>query len=154
MTGSADGFDTQAVSPDSGIFADVAQARGTDFITDNVAIPDVAADIEPDQSKTGFRIIMDHERTSILVAGNDGYIYLAPSEANYDVSAPWGTIDMNSPGLDVDVFGRIMSYLPDDYARLTVEPRVWEPQSIPSKERAACVNPFFQHKVRKVLTKL
>lgn len=43
------------------------------------------------------------------MAGKDGGIYLVNSDQKYDTSAPWGTLDLKSNLVNLDVFGRIMS---------------------------------------------
>lgn len=111
--------------------------RGTDISTKNETIEDVASTLAEHQSKTGFRLIMDQDKSSILVSGKDGYVYLVDSSEQYDASSPWGTIRMDSPGVDIDVFGRILAYLPEMQYALSAEVRVWDPSEIPDTDRAA-----------------
>lgn len=80
-----------------------------DIGTQALKLTDLASRVREPHTKTGYRIIMDYDQTSILVSGQDGYIYLVKSEQKYDLSAPWGTIDVHSNAVDLDVFGRIMS---------------------------------------------
>lgn len=104
-------------------------------------------------NKAGFRIIMDQDKSSILVSGTDGHIYLVDSKQNYDMTAPWGTIDINSQTVNLDVFGRIMSATPDrpqlvgpalpppfsfpQWSHYAMALKVVEPSKVPSKDRAA-----------------
>lgn len=82
---------------------------------------------------------MDEAKSSILVSGKDGYIYLTEADKQYDLSSPWGTVNLTSKSVNVDVFGRIMAYVGDGVYDLTAEVRVWDPSRMPSTERAACV---------------
>lgn len=45
---------------------------GTDLELAKTSINDVAATLKPSNSTTGFSIIMDEAKSSILVAGEDG----------------------------------------------------------------------------------
>ena len=131
------GFDPKAVRPANGFIVDAIKERnGVDPTAATPPIRDVAATLDDHQPKTGFKIIMDYNKTSILVSGKDGYIYLVEAGENYDTSAPWGSIDLNSPGVDVDVFGRVMSYVDAGDARFAVKQRVWDPKALPNTERA------------------
>jgi hypothetical protein len=57
----------------------------------------------------GFRIIMDKKEDSILVSGTDGNIYLISRREQYDLSAPWGTVNITANVLSMDVFGRVLA---------------------------------------------
>lgn len=115
-------------------------------------LTDAVSRLPSPNSKAGFRIIMDQDKSSILVSGTDGHIYLVDSKQNYDMTAPWGTIDINSQTVNLDVFGRIMSATPDrpqlvspifppfffgEYAHYAMALSVMEPSKVPSKDRAA-----------------
>lgn len=114
---------------------------GADIANVTPQINDVAANLTSKHgSNVGFRIIMDEDKTSILVSGQDGHIYLVGTDEQYDTSSPWGTIDLQSNGVNLDVFGRIMAYYPDKYAKLIVEVGMYEPDKVPDKERAAYVH--------------
>lgn len=78
---------------------------------------------------------MDEDKSSILVSGEDGYIYLVKTDENYDLSAPWGTIDVNSNTVDLDVFGRIMSN--KLHGTFVTEIKVNEVDKVPADEKAA-----------------
>lgn len=138
---SEDGFDTTAVEPDVSVFDTVSgKLDGADIANVTPQINDVAANLTSNHgTNVGFRIIMDEDKTSILVSGQDGHIYLVGTDELYDVSSPWGTIDLKSNGVNLDVFGRIMAYYPDKYARLIADVGMYEPDKVPDKERAAYV---------------
>ncbi|KAJ5895520.1 hypothetical protein N7495_007211 [Penicillium taxi] len=57
---------------------------------------------------SGFRLIQDANQTATLVAGKDGRIYLASNSAQYDISAPWGGLQVNKNVFSYDVFGRLI----------------------------------------------
>ena len=135
---SKNGFDTSDVAPAQGVIEDIIKAvGGTDVADTPIPLNDVAATIQPPNNDTGFRLIMDYDKTTVLVAGKDGYIYLVPAnDIQNDVSAPWGSINLTTPGVNLDVFGRVMSYLPDKGTRLTAEVRVWTPDNAPANFRA------------------
>lgn len=63
----------------------------------------------------GFRLLMDVKETSILVSGSDGGVYFADKKENYDLSAPWGTVDTKSNIMTFDIFGRLLNF---DYTHL------------------------------------
>ncbi|KAJ4158394.1 uncharacterized protein LMH87_008921 [Akanthomyces muscarius] len=136
-----DGFDTTAVEPDVSVFDTVSgKLDGADIANVTPQINDVAANLTSNHgTNVGFRIIMDEDKTSILVSGQDGHIYLVGTDELYDVSSPWGTIDLKSNGVNLDVFGRIMAYYPDKYARLIADVGMYEPDKVPDKERAAAL---------------
>ncbi|KAH8890636.1 hypothetical protein GQ53DRAFT_765831 [Thozetella sp. PMI_491] len=133
----ADGFDTSAVNPDVSVFIPVTEELKNDIANETFQITDIASKIEQKNNTIGFRIIMDVTRKSILVAGEDGYIYLVDTRGKYDLSAPWGTAKPNSTVIDLDVFGRIMAYTPDDSERLAAEVTLWDPAWMPPGEKAA-----------------
>ncbi|GKZ17888.1 hypothetical protein AbraIFM66951_006907 [Aspergillus brasiliensis] len=56
----------------------------------------------------GFRMIQDAKTTSTLVSGTDGKIYLVNNSAEYDISAPWGALDISKNIFSYDVFGRLI----------------------------------------------
>lgn len=98
-------------------------------------LTDVAQSLKRPETKAGFQIIMDEDKTSILVAGEDGYVYLVKTDENYDISAPWGTIDMKSNTVNLDVFGRIMTNALISYHLATV--MVYDVDKVPSNRKAA-----------------
>lgn len=86
---SSDGFDTDAVEPDTSVFSQVSDKLGGDNVgSQTPTITDVASGLKEPQTNVGFRVIMDEDKTSILVSGEDGYIYLVKTAENYDVSSP------------------------------------------------------------------
>jgi len=87
----------------------------------------------------GFRVIMDEDKSSILVSGRDGYVYLTTSEQNYDLSAPWGSVNLTSETVSLDVFGRVIAYKTDTHIRISSEIKVFEPSKVPKNWRAAYV---------------
>ena len=95
----------------------------SDLLGITTPVQNLTANISDHQPNTGFRIIMDYNKTSILVSGKDGYIYLIESNEQYDTSSPWGSIDLKSPGVDVDVFGRIMSYKASEMLTIPLKTR-------------------------------
>jgi hypothetical protein len=56
----------------------------------------------------GFRLIQDAGQTSTLVAGKDGRIYMVDNSAEYDISAPWGGLQVDKNIFSYDVFGRLI----------------------------------------------
>ncbi|CAI7569729.1 unnamed protein product [Penicillium glandicola] len=56
----------------------------------------------------GFRLIQDASLSSTLVSGTDGRIYLVENKAEYDVSAPWGGMEVDKNIFSYDVFGRLI----------------------------------------------
>ena len=147
---SRDGFDPRAVQPATSVFKQVTKQLGGDTADKQKPnLTDVASRLSRPDSKAGFRIIMDEDKSSILVSGTDGHIYLVDSKQNYDMTAPWGTIDINSQTVNLDVFGRIMSATPDRAQLVPILPylgrwshyamalSVMEPSKVPSKDRAA-----------------
>lgn len=56
----------------------------------------------------GFRLIQDAGQTATLVSGKDGHIYLANNSAEYDISAPWGGLEVDKNIFTYDVFGRLI----------------------------------------------
>lgn len=138
---SEDSFDTSAVEPDVSVFDTVSgKLDGADKANVTSQIDAVAANFTNSHgTKVGFRIIMDEDKTSILVSGQDGHIYLVGTDELYDVSSPWRTIDLKSNGVNLDVFGRIMAHYPDKYAKLIADVDIYEPNKVPDKKRAAYV---------------
>ncbi|XHF99760.1 hypothetical protein AWENTII_003249 [Aspergillus wentii] len=64
----------------------------------------------PLPSTQGFRMIQDANLTSTLVSGTDGNVYLVNNSAAYDISAPWGSLDLTKNTFNYDVFGRLIHY--------------------------------------------
>lgn len=73
------------------MFIDVPKQLDSDVLAGNNTsnLTDLAQILKRTETKAGFRIIMGEDKTSILVAGEDGYIYLIKTDENYYVSAPW-----------------------------------------------------------------
>lgn len=86
---------------------------------------------------------MDEAQTSILVAGVDGFIYLVDSEKGYDTSAPWGTIDLTSNVLNIDVLGRLFGSKQVNLfgggtgTSIVGEVRLFKPDQVPKGYRAS-----------------
>jgi len=116
------------------VFATVNKQLGGDYGNITTNITNATSTLRPPDSKAGFKVIMDQKKTSVLASGKDGYIYLVETTQNYDLSSPWGTVDLKSDTVNLDVFGRIMSSITKGSAS---EVRVYSPNKVPSKERAA-----------------
>lgn len=141
--GSEDGFDTSAVEPDVSIFNIVSgKLNGADIMNVTSQIDDVAANLTNSHgTNVGFRITMDEDKISIFVSGQDGHIYLVGTHELYDVSSPRGTLDLKSNGVNLDVFGRVMAYYPDEYARLIADVGMSEPGKVLTrKEQRSCLH--------------
>ena len=119
------------------MFSAVIKDAGGDSLASAPNINDVSARLKPSGVKEGFRIVMDRSQTSILVSGNNGNIYLARTEEQYDLSAPWGTLDASSGVLSVDVFGRVMSCSLTSYPPAAIELSVHDPKLMPKYNEAA-----------------
>lgn len=119
------------------MFKKVPETLGEDVLSgDNKSnLTDVAQTLKRPETKAGFRVIMDEDKTSILVSGEDGYIYLVKTDENYDVSAPWATIDQKSNTVDLDVFGRIVTNRLISYYLASV--MVYDVDKVPSDRKAA-----------------
>lgn len=87
--------------------------------------------VEIAESKVGFRLIMDDDKSSVLVTGTDGYIYLANTKENYDFSSPWGSVKPDSNVVDLDVLGRIVSYKFSTKSVLAAQVKVFKPSKVP-----------------------
>lgn len=61
----------------------------------------------------GFRLIQDAGLTATMVSGTNGKIYMANNSANYDISSPWGALDLKKNIFSYDVFGRLINYQKD-----------------------------------------
>lgn len=82
---------------------------------------------------------MDYDKTSILVSGKDGYVYLTTTDSKYDTSSPWGSTDLRTDSLSLDVFGRVLSYIPDQAYKNVAEIKVWTPTKVPWNYKNAYV---------------
>lgn len=134
---SADGFDTTSAIPNSLSIHTVTDKLGKDVANVKPMINDVAANLTSNNgNNTGFTIVMDEDKSSLLVSGTDGGIYLVGTKESYDLSSPWGTLDLKSGMLDLDAFGRIMSYAFYGNVPYVAKLSVWNPAEVPSKERA------------------
>ncbi|THC93340.1 hypothetical protein EYZ11_007196 [Aspergillus tanneri] len=127
---SANGWDAQKVEPSSGFFAEVAESLGgvhslPSSKTLNLTRPgpiiheDEHFEEENEKKKhklrklpktNGFRLIQDAQQTAILVSGTDGKMYMVDNSVDYDVSAPWGAMDLKKDIFSYDVFGRLIYY--------------------------------------------
>jgi hypothetical protein len=90
----------------------------------------------------GFRIVMDEKETSILVSGTDEYVYLAEKKEGYDLSAPWGSLNITQDVLDFDVFGRLICFSEVDFWRRenhgrALPLRVCNPKRVPRRHKVA-----------------
>ena len=61
----------------------------------------------------GFRLVQDAGLTATMVSGTNGKIYMANNSANYDISSPWGALDLKKNIFSYDVFGRLINYQKD-----------------------------------------
>ncbi|KAJ5086417.1 hypothetical protein NUU61_007724 [Penicillium alfredii] len=95
-----------------GLVKTITTEWGEDVTAGNPHIAKVPDRTPKHNGTQGFRILMDGKSDTILVTGNDGSLYLVGKNQGYDISAPWGTIDKGENPLTLDVFGRILSYLP------------------------------------------
>jgi hypothetical protein len=98
------------VQPSKTIIDAVIKKSDGDPTTENTPLKDVAKGLKQPPGKQGFRLLMDADEDSVLVSGNDGGIYAVDRSQNYDLSAPWGTLDLTKNPLTLDVFGRIIAY--------------------------------------------
>ncbi|KAJ5893493.1 hypothetical protein N7495_005184 [Penicillium taxi] len=64
----------------------------------------------------GFRLIQDAGQTATLISGKDGRIYMTNNSAEYDISAPWGGLQVDKNIFSYDVFGRLIWF---NAARIT-----------------------------------
>ncbi|RAQ69076.1 hypothetical protein COH21_008346 [Aspergillus flavus] len=82
----------------------------------------------------GFPLIQDAGQTSTLVSGKDGRIYLANNSAEYDISAPWGALEVDKNIFSYDVFGRLIWF---DAERIASELGVSAAEHMPRRAKAA-----------------
>lgn len=61
------------------------------------------------ETKAGYRLITDKDRSHILVAGSDSFVYLVDNNESYDYTAPWGTLELESKAFSLDVIDRFMA---------------------------------------------
>lgn len=107
------------------------------------AFANVSTTLSPTKAKTGYRLIVDEDQTSIVVAGKDGFVYLASSDQKYNISAPWGTINLDADPVNIDVFGRLMGVWEYGvYASITPVLLI-PPKQVYSDSIAAQVQPLF-----------
>lgn len=135
----SDGFDPDNVEPDQPVFNSVTTDVRSDIADLTPNISDVSANVTKPQGDSGFRVIMDEDKTLILVSGEDGHIYLVETSEQYDLSSPWGTVDANSSSVNLDVFGRMIGYYPGKFMRKVVNVGVFDLSEMPEKQRAAYV---------------
>ncbi|KAI1817053.1 hypothetical protein GGS20DRAFT_535201 [Poronia punctata] len=124
--------------PAPGLIQQVTKKVGRDLANNIPKIRDVAATLKPPKptNNAGYRVIMDQDKTSILVSGRDGHVYLVSTSEAYDLSAPWGSVDVDYNAFSLDVFGRVVSYMTDVHSRIASVVKVWDPQNIPADWRA------------------
>lgn len=139
---SAEGFssDPSNVNPDKNIITDVIKkSNGEDVSVYPAKLNDVSQSLnQPKGQNAGFRLVMDRGGDSILVSGQDGFVYLVDRTKDYDLSAPWGTTDLTHNTLMLDVFGRLVAYkgvTGGDFPTLA-EIRVVDPKQVPVGWRA------------------
>lgn len=58
----------------------------------------------------GFRLIQDASQSATLVSGTDGHIYMVNNSMDYDISSPWGAMNLAENKFNFDVFGRLIYY--------------------------------------------
>ncbi|KAJ5736645.1 uncharacterized protein N7483_001770 [Penicillium malachiteum] len=68
----------------------------------------------------GFRLIQDAGQASTLVSGKDGYLYMVNNSAEYDISAPWGSLKVDENIFNYDVFGRLLYHNWQDGSRASM----------------------------------
>jgi len=139
----ADGFNPLISVPDLTVTTTVPLAVGGDIANIKPNITDVSARLTHNTTNNlGFKVIMDEARTSILVSGRDGFIYLVDTESGYDVSSPWGSVNLTSGTVNLDVFGRVIAFTPDRHTYLVAQLKVYEPDKVASNSYAAHVLPI------------
>lgn len=97
----ASGIFTKAAAPFGG---ETALKKYTQTDIDNVA-----AKLRSSNSTQGFRILTDAQEKYLLVSGNDGHLYFADKN-QYEISAPWGSVNTKAGVMPFDTFGRLLSY--------------------------------------------
>ncbi|KAK3302880.1 uncharacterized protein B0T15DRAFT_559308 [Chaetomium strumarium] len=108
--GFAEGFNSLISVPDLTVTTAVPLAVGGDIANIKPNITDVSAGlIQNITNNMGFKVIMNEDRTSILVSGKDAFVYLVDTQEAYDVSSPWGSVNLASGTINFDVFGRVLS---------------------------------------------
>ncbi|KAJ5917595.1 hypothetical protein N7466_011149 [Penicillium verhagenii] len=85
----------------------------------------------------GFRLIQDAGQTATLVSGKDGHIYLANNSAEYDISAPWGGLEVDKNIFTYDVFGRLIWIDARAYNFHMIEMGVSRAENMPKEALAA-----------------
>ncbi|KAH8892220.1 hypothetical protein GQ53DRAFT_864074 [Thozetella sp. PMI_491] len=108
----------------------------TDIAKKKPVASNLVANQKPQTRPEGYRLIMDGAKTSILVAGTDGYIYLVDTKENYDETAPWGTVNLKDGAVNMDVLGRLMGYKFIAPYKSGAEVRLWDPAKTPLKTKA------------------
>ncbi|KAH8886458.1 hypothetical protein GQ53DRAFT_844965 [Thozetella sp. PMI_491] len=98
---------------DRSVINEVVKKLGIDIIAIKPNISDLASQPSKLDERFGYRIIMSADEEGILVVGNDGGIYLTPTDQKYDMSAPIGSTNLSSNLLDIDVLSRVLAYEPD-----------------------------------------
>ncbi|KAJ5259215.1 hypothetical protein N7478_012196 [Penicillium angulare] len=87
----------------------------------------------------GFHLIQDASQNSTLVSGKDGRIYLVENKPGYDISAPWGSMEVDKKIFNYDVFGRLIWFdaaMLDKHSKM-VEMGVSPAQNMSRNVRAA-----------------
>ncbi len=127
--------------PDPTVTTRVPLEVGGDIANIKPNISDVAKKLSHNTTNNmGFKMIMDEAKSSILVSGKDGFIYLADAASGYDVSSPWGSVDFASGTVNFDVFGRILAWTIDKHSHLAAQIKVFDPDKVPGNFRAGCVH--------------
>lgn len=134
------GFDVNNVSPDASIFGAVTSEFGNDIDAIKPDYVDDTRALQIAQSKVGFRLIMDDDKSSILVTGKDGFIYLASTDQKYDFSSPWGSVKQGSNIVDLDVLGRITSYIFSKRSVRAAQIKMFKPSKVPKGFHARYVS--------------
>ncbi|KAI3323015.1 DUF862-domain-containing protein [Xylariaceae sp. AK1471] len=131
-------FPNEHLLTEIGILKSVPEVVGCDVASMTSNINDIAANLtQPATDNFGYRIIMDQNKTTVLVSSRDGYIYLVPNDAEYDINAPWGSVDLRTNAVSPSFLGRVLSSMADTKSRVSAAIKAWDPDTTPADWRAA-----------------
>lgn len=118
------GFEDDAkTKPDPGVFRSVVPPGKHDIIDKSKPVlRNVSKELKPAATKAGYRLITDKDQKHILVSGSDGHVYLVDSDEKYDLTAPWGTLELESKAFSLDVKERFMAAPSDVIHLITAAP--------------------------------
>ena len=133
---SVDGFSSSNVEPDKSVFGHVTAQRGGDIFEKAPGLENVEL-AAPGTDNGEFRLVTDYDETSIVVSGKDGNVYLVTKTSDYDLSAPWGSVNSTSGVLSVDVFGRVLSFKRYAFPSNFIALNVFDPKAMPTADRVA-----------------